>query len=574
MKKIFITILLLVISSISIYALSTNFTIDTSSLSFSINGKKEDVLENFNKDYKLKSTIDSGDFPLKKQIEELTKKTTYLLLGNFNNAEESSEEFYKRYKDYLNMRYAPEIPKDENSLIGLDQNSQEYADDLVSGMSVPGMFNILNEYKINYNSYGNIRVLDLDDYILSIMYLPNISLRIQSDEDPMEYVNSNTNLMIYYFFKELKGEYKLYYLMAETTDELNDYFIDVEGSENNTTMQVAPIVDSSLSDIYDYSKLDALSNSKIMEIYNKNSKNIVLLNSYYNNNLVVNAHGFFINDGLIVTTWSYLEKSLKNAQYFTIKDNFGTYYEIDGIVTANPETDVVVIKLKNKVSNKVIIGNSNNLMIEDPVISVSSKTGVGLTAQKGIVFSSDGYIGSDIPLIESDEGSPLFNSNGEVIGMNTSQQVNTSVSLAITSNVLKEIQDKFINIDFNDIETISFDSLKEKYYYEKIDDEIIKNNIPLRKWKKYSKIGNIEDTISLELIKASYKDNIVSLRYRNNMIDYIDTMKFSSAFREQLVNDGFEEKLVSSSKYIYQNKDYQIIIMSEFDYLIVVMVKL
>ena len=574
MKKVILSIFLISVGIVSAYTLSTKFTIDAEKFSFSINGKKGTIVENFNQSYNLSHSISLDNAELEKKIEELTKKTTYLLLGNFNNTNESSEDYYKRHQEYLELRYDPEVPKDESTFKGLDEESQEYKDDLVSGITVPSMFLIFDELNVVYSSFGDIRVSESGNSIMSAISLPNVTMREQSSENPMEYVDVRTNLMIYYYFKKLDGQYKLYYLMGETTDELSDYFTEVENTENKSAMQVAPSYDSQLKDIYSYSKLDAITDEQINNIYNSNFKNIVVFNSYYNNYLVTSANGFFINDGLVVTTWNFLEKSLIEAQYIVVKDNNGNSYEIDGIVTANPETDIVVIKLKDKVSNKVILGNSSELKIEDPVISISSKTGIGLTVQSGIVISNDGYIGSAIPLTNTDEGSPLINSNGQIVGMNTAKQVNTSISLAINSDVLKEIQDKFNNIDFGNIEVISFNKLKEEYFYIKYNEEIVQNDIPSEKWKTYSKIGNIKENISLELVKASYNDGIVSLRYRNGISNYIDNMQLATGFKEQLIKDGYEETLLSSKKCIYENKKYQVIIMSEFDYLIVVMVKL
>ena len=88
------------------------------------------------------------------------------------------------------------------------------------------------------------------------------------------------------------------------------------------------------------------------------------------------------------------------------------------------------------------------------------------------------------------------------------------------------------------------------------------------------KIGDIENNIKMELVKANYDNGIVSLRYKNKISDYISGMQLAASYKEQLVKDGYQEILNSSSKCIYQNKKYQIIIMDEFDYLIVVMVKL
>jgi len=84
----------------------------------------------------------------------------------------------------------------------------------------------------------------------------------------------------------------------------------------------------------------------------------------------------------------------------------------------------------------------NKIKVEDPAIVISSKTSVGLTLQKGIVVANDGYIQSAIPLVTTDEGSPLFDQNGNVIGMNTAKQVNSSISLAILMLI------KMFNISF------------------------------------------------------------------------------------------------------------------------------
>ena len=104
-----------------------------------------------------------------KTITDLTKKVTNLLLGDFNNTKESSKHFYQRHQEYLALRYNPKVPKDENSYSGLDENSEEYKDDILSGLSIPGMFNKLNELNIIYNYFGNIRISKTDNAILSII---------------------------------------------------------------------------------------------------------------------------------------------------------------------------------------------------------------------------------------------------------------------------------------------------------------------------------------------------------------------------------------------------------------------
>ena len=575
MKKIIIGTIVLLFSIVSVCALSNNFSINSSKLSLFSNNKKDSVLDNFNDNYELSHSISSTDVK-EEEIIKLTKKMTYLLLGDFNNYNESSEEYYKRHQEYLSMGAHRTYPKDENSQSGYDESNQNYSFAVISAFTLPSLFLKFDEIEVIYNSYGDIRITNLDslDLVISSITLPKVKIKEENDYDPSKYDIVETNLMITYYFLKINDEYKLCYLYGETGEAFEEYFTSLENTENKSTMQAAMPYDSELKNLYNYSKLDMVTEEQTNSIYNSNKNNIVILNSYYNNYSVGTANGFFINNGLIITTWNFLEKALTEAQYIAIKDSNGISYSIDGIVTANPETDIAVIKLKENINRKVNLGSSEELKIEDPIFIISSKRGVGLTLQKGIIIANDGYIQSAIPLSNTDEGSPLLDKNGNVVGINTAKQINTSISLAVNSNVLKEVQNKFNNIDFEMIETISFNELKEKYYYIKYNDEVVANNISKRKWKEYSKIGNIEENIKLELVKASYKDGVVSLRYQNGISDFISSMQLSSSFREQLIKDGYKEVLKGNKKYIYENKKYQVIVMDEFDYLIVVMVKL
>ena len=574
MKKKILLITLLSISAFGVFALSNKFTIDSSKFSFSKNYKQNAVTNEFNKDYALTYNISSNNEELKEEITALSKKVTYLLLGQGDMTNESSLEYYERRNKYLELKYAPEIPKDPNSYSGYDETSQEYKDNILPSFAIPQMFSQLDELNITYNSIEAIRVGIVDDYVISMVSLPDATLKQENNEEPMKYDTVKTNLIMYYYFKKLNDEYKLYYLFGEGTDDLSQYFGSIEDNENTKNLVIAQNNDTKLREIYDFSKADSLDENKLNQIYSSNSKNILMLSAYYNTSLVASANGVLISDGLVVTTWNFLEKALINSQFFAIKDNEGNSYQIDGIVTANPETDLVVIKLKDKVTATTTLGNIDNVNINDAVMTISSKSGVGLSLQTGIVTSKDGYIQSAIPLTEADEGSPLYNDAGQLIGINTAKAVNTSVSLAIDVNALEEIKNKIGSKDFDSIKTVSFNELKEKYYYTNYNEEKIVNSISDTKWQTFKKIGDIENNIKLDLAKASYDNNVVSLRYKNGISKYINSMQLASSFKEELINSGYRETLNSSTKCIYVSNDYKVMIMDEFDYLIIVMVKL
>ncbi len=569
MKRKIIIIITIFFITLSVYAITTKFNFSLETLSFN---KSNTIMTNFNKDYTLTYKITDLDKELENEITSLTKKTTYLLLGEMGDGTETSEEYYNRHEDFLNLVYLPDIPKDSKTSTGYDENSREYKDYLVSSMTLPKVFLSLSEYGVIYNSYGDIQITTSSDLIISTIVLPNIKIKQVNPDNRSEYEYVTSNLILHYYFKELKNDYKLYYLYTELEDDLNLYFDNVASVEKLNTLAIIPPYENN-SDIYDYSKLNSLSNETINNIYNANKQNIVYLTASYNNSVVKTANGIIIDDGLVVTTWKFLEHALINAQNIEITSGDKTL-KLNGIVTIDPDIDIAILKLEDKTNNYVKLGNANNLQVSDVGINLLTSTGIGLTANSGILVANANYLETSIPISKDISGSPLFNLNGEVIGLNLGENVNTSISRFLKVEALKEIQDKFKSLNFEDIDTISFQDLKSKYYYISYNEEIIKNNIPKSKWKEFSKIGNIEKNINLELVKASYKDGIVSLRYKNSISNYTDSMNLSLEFIESLENSGFKNTLNTNTKKIYENKHYQVIIMKEFDYLIVVEVKL
>lgn len=547
-----------------VYALNFGFNFDFNSSKLN-NTKKNNILSNFDESYKLSYKLENDSSEEKKKIESLVKKTTYLLLGYSNNKNESNEEYYQRHQDYLDLALYNHYKKKGTE-------NKNYADMFidVSTIAVPSMFSKMNSLGLIYNNYKDIRVNIINDLVITSITLTNVSMN-KEDNTKYEYSKINNDVVIYYYFVKVNDEYYLAYIYGEITDEVSDYLEKLE--ENEVRKVAVTSYTSNATSVYKYDKLNNMPKDNIVNTYLKNKDNIVYLDGIYNSSSVVSANGIFINDGLVLTTWSFLEKALINAQDLTIRDNYGVNYKLDGIVTINMESNLVVLKLTDKSKIHVTLGN-DNYNVEDPVLVLSSKTGAGLVTQKGIIISKDGYIQTSIPLSETDEGSPIFNSNGEVIGLNTSLMVNTSVSTAINVNALKDVQDKFNNISFDSIKVIKFDELKNKYYYVKYTDDKVIDDIPRTKWNKYKKIGDIENTINLELVKANYKDGIVSLRYKNSVSSYVPTMDLIYSFRNQLVKDRYKLTLDSTSKMIYTNDSYKVIIMEEFEYLIVVMVKL
>lgn len=572
MRKLKHLIVLGIFFAISVSALS-GFFIDSSKLAYTVGTKTDKVADNFDKSYKLNSKIDVVESSVEKEVIEVTKKATNLLLGDFNNTNESSDKYFQRYKKYKELMYSPEIPKGDGKFTGYDEDSEEYKDSLYTSFALPQLFDSFNAQNIVYSSYGDIRVATSGRFFISMVVIRDVTANETSDEDQYKYERVNTDLVIYFTFVKYKGEYKLYSIRGETRDNMEQYinWLGEEESKGGSTLSAR--FTSDVSDVYSHAKVDALSADTLNGILNSNINKVVVLNGVYNSEIKASANGFFIRDGLIVTTWTFIKGALNDCQTISIFDSNGNAYAMDGIVTINPDTDIAVVKLKTQSGVAVNLGDTSSMSSLDPALTLSSKMGVGFILQKGVMISNSGYLQLTAVVTENDQGSPVLDQNGNVIGMNTAQQVNSGVSIAINSKVLKEVFDKFKDMNFTSIKAVPFSKLKENYY-QKYDEETVLNSIPKSKWKTYSKIGDIENTISLDLVKASYKDGIVSLRYLNKISDFVGTMQLADSFSSKLVEDGYKLISEGATKKVYSNNKYKVVIMSEFDYLIVVMVKL
>ena len=204
------------------------------------------------------------------------------------------------------------------------------------------------------------------------------------------------------------------------------------------------------------------------------------------------------------------------AQNVIISDSSGNTYELDGIVTMNVENDIAILKVKNKNEASITVEDVNKIQKEDAVISLNSKMGIGLTTSKGIITATDSNIQTSLPATEEIQGSPIFNSEGQLIGMINSKTFNASISFATNIDILREYYNKLKTKNYDDIKAVPFNEIKENYYI-KYNEEMIINNIPKNKLEEYSNVENIDNMIGLKLVKGSYKDNIISLRYKNDI---------------------------------------------------------
>jgi serine protease Do len=135
--------------------------------------------------------------------------------------------------------------------------------------------------------------------------------------------------------------------------------------------------------------------------------------------------GFNIDPAGIVVTNNHV---ISDADEVTVILNDGTNLKAD-IVGRDTKTDLAVLKVTpTKPLKAVKFGDSDKLRLGEWVIAIGNPFSLGGTVTAGIVSARnrdinsgpyDNYIQTDAAINRGNSGGPLFNLNGEVIGVNT-----------------------------------------------------------------------------------------------------------------------------------------------------------
>lgn len=165
-----------------------------------------------------------------------------------------------------------------------------------------------------------------------------------------------------------------------------------------------------------------------------------------------------LGSGFIVDKQGYIVTNhhvVKDADEINIKLNDNSEYKAE-LIGSDPRTDVALLKVKSdKDLPYVIFGDSQVTRVGDWIITIGNPFGLGGTVTTGIVSSKsrdidiakngivDDYIQTDAAINTGNSGGPMFNMQGEVIGVNTAifspSGTNIGIGFAIPSNTVKNI---------------------------------------------------------------------------------------------------------------------------------------
>ena len=159
--------------------------------------------------------------------------------------------------------------------------------------------------------------------------------------------------------------------------------------------------------------------------------------------------GFIVDPSGIVVTNNHVIDGADEITV-TLTDNTSLKAELLG---TDPRTDLAVLRIKaDKPLPAVRWGNSDEAQVGDWVLAIGNPFGLGGTVTAGIVSARgrdirqglyDDFIQTDAAINRGNSGGPLFNLQGEVIGINTAIYSPTGGSIgigfAIPANLARNI---------------------------------------------------------------------------------------------------------------------------------------
>jgi len=153
-------------------------------------------------------------------------------------------------------------------------------------------------------------------------------------------------------------------------------------------------------------------------------------------------------DGYIVTN----NHVVADAEEILVTSSENERHEAK-IIGRDPKTDLALIKIQvDKPIRAARLGDSDKLRVGDWVVAIGNPFGLGNTLTAGVVSAKgrvigagpyDNFIQTDASINPGNSGGPLFNLDGEVIGINsaifTQSGGNIGIGFAIPINMAKSV---------------------------------------------------------------------------------------------------------------------------------------
>jgi len=164
----------------------------------------------------------------------------------------------------------------------------------------------------------------------------------------------------------------------------------------------------------------------------------------FGSGFVISDDGFIVTNAHVVDNASEIQVSFPDRREYTAK-----------LIGADERTDIALLKIDASDLPTVTLGDSSKLNVGQWVLAIGSPFGFEYTATQGIVSALSRSLpdGNYVPFIQTDvavnpgnSGGPLFDTDGNVIGVNSQIYSRSGgymgLSFAIPANVVKSVTEQ------------------------------------------------------------------------------------------------------------------------------------
>ena len=162
--------------------------------------------------------------------------------------------------------------------------------------------------------------------------------------------------------------------------------------------------------------------------------------------------GFIVDSSGYVVTNNHVIQDADEIKVI-LQDNTNLDAKVIG---RDKKTDLAVLKVNSKKPLPAVsFGDSNKIRVGDWIIAIGNPYGLGGTVTAGIISARardiqsgpyDEYLQTDAPINRGNSGGPMFNMDGEVVGVNTAifspSGGSIGIGFAIPSSLVKNIADQ------------------------------------------------------------------------------------------------------------------------------------
>ncbi|PZO52745.1 MAG: serine protease [Alphaproteobacteria bacterium] len=162
---------------------------------------------------------------------------------------------------------------------------------------------------------------------------------------------------------------------------------------------------------------------------------------------IISADGVVVTNNHVIESADAIEVILQNGQRF------------DAIVVGrDPATDIAVLRMQARQPMPFVeMGDSDTARVGDIVLAIGNPFGLGGSLSVGVVSARnrnidagryDDFIQTDAAINRGNSGGPLFNTDGEVIGVNTAilspSGTSVGIGFATPTSIVRPVVDQIL----------------------------------------------------------------------------------------------------------------------------------